>query len=353
MICSGSYGFLPDWYYLQGYQVSLQFTQFLLYCHINFMEKILLVEDDNVLREAAHEVLSGEGYKVTSVGNGMDALDALNDLIPDLIVSDISMPKMDGFALLDAVRSSESGMTIPFLFISANADRRSVSQARHLGVDDYLFKPFELMELLDAVRVRLDRRRTVLLFDTREAHLQTVNMLANAIEARDAYTRGHVDRVREYALALGSSLGWSKEQLTVLEFGAILHDIGKIVVPEDILNKKDFFTSDEKAVIRHHVEAGAQMLTGITHLQAVIPYVLYHHERWDGSGYPHGLAAEGIPLEGRLLAIVDAFDAMTSQRPYRTAMSKEEALEEIRQKRGIDFDPLLVHAFLRLMGTFS
>ncbi len=315
--------------------------------------KILLVEDDNVLREAAQEILANEGYEVTSVRNGQEALDVLNDLIPDLIVSDISMPKMDGFALLDAVRSSESGMTIPFLFISGDVTRGSVSQARRLGADDYLFKPFELVELSDAIRVRLDRRRTVLLFDTREAHLQTVNMLANAIEARDYYTRGHVDRVRKYALDLGSSLGWSKEQLTVLEFGAILHDIGKVVVSEAVLNKKGPLNTDEIAHIRQHVEAGAQMLKGITHLQPVIPYVIYHHERWDGNGYMHGLAGEKIPVEGRLLAIVDVFDAMTSERPYHAAMSKEQALEQIRERRGVDFDPLLVDAFLRLMSTFS
>ncbi len=317
------------------------------------MERILLVENDQVLREAAHEVLSGAGYEVTSAGNGMEALEAFDHHTPDIVVSDISMPRMTGFALLDAIRSRENGISIPFLFISAHSDREIINQARMLGSDDFLPKPFELVELLNAVRVRLDRRHTILLFDTREAHLQTVNMLANAIEARDTYTRGHVDRVRKYALALGASLGWSKEKLTVLEFGAILHDIGKIVVPEQVLNKKGSLNAEEWAFIRRHVEVGVEMLKEITHLQPVIPYVLYHHERWDGSGYPHGLAGEAIPLEGRLLAIVDVFDAMTSERPYRAAMSKEKALGKIRQKRGGDFDPFLASAFLQLMGTYS
>jgi putative nucleotidyltransferase with HDIG domain len=313
------------------------------------MEKILFVEDDGILREAAKRILADEGYEVTTVANGREALDALKEASPDLIVSDISMPELDGFALLDAVRASETGLTIPFLFISANTDPQKVSKARRHAADDYIFKPFEVSELLDAVRSRLDRRRKVLLFDTREAHLQTVKMLANAIEARDLRTRGHVERVREYALALGATLGWSKERLSELEFGALLHDVGKILVPEDVLNKQAPLNYDEQTAVRRHVETGAQMLAGITHLQAVIPYILYHHERWDGNGYPHGLVGEAIPLEGRLLALVDAFDAMTSERSYHAALPKEEAFAEIRRMRGSHFDPLLVDVFLQLM----
>ncbi len=317
------------------------------------MKKILLVEDDIALREAAHEILSVEGYEVTSVSNGQEALDAFNVLIPDLIVSDINMPVMNGFELLDAVRSHDKGISVPFLFMSTRSDRGSLTRARHLGSDDYLFKPFELLELIDAIRVRLDRRQAVLLCDTHEAHIQTVNMLANAIEARDHYTHGHVSRVCNIALKMGSILGWSKEQMTMLEFGAILHDIGKISISEKILNKKEILNSEEMAQIKQHVDVGAQMLKGINHLQPVIPYILYHHERWDGSGYPHGLAGESIPLEGRLLAIVDVFDAMTSERPYHDCVSKEKALEEIKFKRGVDFDPFLVDGFLHLMSTIS
>lgn len=315
------------------------------------MEKILLVEDDDVLREAARQLLDIEGYEVLSVGNGIEALKVFPDFLPDLIISDIYMPKMDGFGLLDSVRSLENGFSTPFLFISASSTRRNVYQARHLGADDYLFKPFDMLELLDAVRVRLDRRRTILLIDTREAHLQTVNMLAHAIEARDQHTHGHVDRVRKYAMAFGSALGWSKEQLTVLEFGAVLHDVGKVTVPEDVLNKRSPLNEAELAIVRRHVDVGAQMLSGISHLQAVVPYIKYHHERWNGNGYPGGLAEEKIPIEGRLLAIVDVFDAMMSERPYHAAHSKEETLKEIHDKRGIDFDPLLVDVFLKLMDT--
>ncbi len=313
------------------------------------MEKILFVEDDSALREAASQILEYEGYQVTVVANGRLALEALKHLTPDLIVSDIAMPEMDGFALLDAVRATPTGVTMPFLFISASTDPEKVNRARRHAVDDYIFKPFGLQDLLDAVRSRLDRRRKVLLFDTREAHLQTVTMLANAIEARDPCTRGHVERVREYALALGSALGWSAERLSELEFGAILHDVGKILVPEYVLNKKGPLDAEEMASVRLHVEAGVQMLSGITHLQTVVPYIEYHHEHWAGGGYPHGLAGEAIPLEGRLLALADAYDAMTSERPYREELSKEAALEEICQKKGTQFDPILADVFVKLI----
>lgn len=315
------------------------------------MERILLVEDDEVLKQAASQVLTDEGYLVTSVQNGSEALTVLrhNGYVPDLILSDINMPQVDGFALLDAVRSTDQGMTIPFLFISASSDPGKVNLARRLGADDYLFKPFELQELVDAVRARLDRRRKVLLLDTREGHLQTVKMLANAIEARDPYTRGHVDRVSNYAVRLAASLGWSREQLSEVEFGATLHDIGKLRIPDNVLNKTGPLLPKEMMLVHGHVDVGAQILGGVTHLQTAIPYILYHHERWNGSGYPRGLAGENIPVQGRLLAIVDSFDAMTSARPYRGAMSREAALEEVRLKRNIDFDPDMADVFIQLI----
>lgn len=319
------------------------------------MERILLVEDDDVLREAASRILTEEGYKVSSVRDGNEALQLLHHggYVPDLIISDLNMPRVDGFALLDAVRSTDRGMTIPFLFVSASTDPGKVGLARRLGADDYLFKPFELQELLDAVRSRLDRRRKVMLLDTREAHIQTVKMLANAIEARDPYTRGHVDRVSNYAVRLATALGWSREQLSEVEFGATLHDVGKLRVPDSVLNKKGPLLPEEVVLVHRHVEVGAQILNGVTHLQAAIPYILYHHERWNGSGYPRGLAGENIPVQGRLLAIVDSFDAMTSARPYREAMPKETALEEIRAKRNIDFDPDMAEVFFQVTEKFD
>jgi putative nucleotidyltransferase with HDIG domain len=170
-------------------------------------------------------------------------------------------------------------------------------------------------------------------------------MLANTIEARDRTTRGHVERVQRYALALARALNWDEEALAVLEFGALLHDIGKILVPRAILNKPDRLTAAEWEVLRRHPEEGAQMLAGVDHLRGAIPYVLYHHEHWDGSGYPHGRCGTSIPVEGRLLAVVDAYDAMTSQRPYREARPALAACDEIRRLAGRQFDPAIAEAF--------
>ena len=309
----------------------------------------ILVAEDNVdIMEVMRDVLETEGYRVTCAPNGRDALRAFERETPDLIVSDVMMPHLDGFGLLKAVRAHPSGAAVPFLFLSARTENTATSQARVLGADDYLFKPFDADDLTLAVAAKLARRRAVERFDTRAAHLQTVLMLANTIEARDRNTRGHVERVQRTAMALARALNWDDEALAVLEFGALLHDIGKLVVSRTILNKPEPLTTAEWEVLRRHPEDGAHMLAGVDHLRGAVPYVLFHHERWDGTGYPHGRCGTGIPIEGRLLAVVDAYDAMTSERPYRPARTPAEACAEIRRLAGKQFDPTLAAAFVSL-----
>jgi putative two-component system response regulator len=311
------------------------------------MSRILLVEDDAPLLEVMRCLLESEGYEVFPAVNGKQALELFNVNRPNLVVSDIMMPIMSGYELLEAIRALPDGVTVPFLFLSARTERSDIDRARSLGVDDYLFKPFDAPELINAVRARLDRRRIIELFDTRSAHLQTVIMLANVIETRDPYTAGHLERVRHLALNLAFALNWNTEDIAILEFGAILHDIGKIVVPRQILKKTGPLTEDEWELMRLHPEAGAKMLEGVDHLKAAVPYVLYHHEWWNGNGYPKGLVGEKIPREGRMLAIVDAFDAMTTNRPYHASMTAQEALDELVRYRGIYFDPEMVDAFMQ------
>jgi len=312
---------------------------------------ILVAEDNSDIIDVIREVLEGDGYRVTCAPNGRDALRAFERETPDLIVSDVMMPHMDGFTLLKHVRAHPAGAAVPFLFLSARTEPAATSQARQLGADDFLFKPFDADDLSLAVAARLERRQTVERFDTHAAHLQTVGMLANVVEARDRYTRGHVERVKTYATALARTLAWSEAALAVLEFGALLHDLGKILVPRAVLNKPDRLLPAEWELLRRHPLDGAQMLQGVDHLRGAIPYVLYHHENWNGSGYPHGLAATAIPLEGRLLAVVDAFDAMTSERPYRVALTEAEACAEIERQSGRQFDPAMAAAFIQLRAA--
>ena len=177
--------------------------------------------------------------------------------------------------------------------------------------------------------------------------------LSRAIESRDPYTRGHSARVTALAEAVARWIGWSEEQLRTLEVGGPLHDIGKLSVPTGILRKPGPLTPDEREEIRAHPEAGARLIEAIESARCALPYVLYHHERWDGGGYPHRLAGAAIPIEARVLAIADAFDAMTSQRPYRRALADEQALAEVDRCTGTQFDPEVARAFLEVWGTGS
>ncbi|MFO7585090.1 MAG: response regulator [Anaerolineales bacterium] len=312
------------------------------------MAKILLTEDEDSLRLMTRTVLELGGHQVFAYSNGQLALEAFEEVNPDVVVSDISMPVLDGFGLLDAVRRLHTGSVVPFLFLTARAEHNDMRFARTLGADDYLFKPYDADELLEAVRTRLERRRVIELFESRQAHLQTIIMLANLVEARDSYTGDHIQRVQALAMELGAALGWTPEALVTLEYGSLLHDIGKITIPEVILNKPGKLTPEEFEVIRTHTVVGAKILEDIPHLRGAIPYVRSHHERWDGSGYPDGLAGEDTPIEGRLMAIVDFFDALTSERSYHTNRPVEQVLQMIRENAGKHFDPVMAEVFIAL-----
>jgi putative two-component system response regulator len=312
------------------------------------MTRVLLAEDDDALRKMIRAILELDKYEVFSYPNGQLALESFEEVNPDLVVSDISMPILDGFGLLEAVRKLPTGSVVPFLFLSALSEHDDVFHAKRLGVDDYLFKPFQPDDLLVAVKARLERRRAAELFHSREAHLQTITLLANVIEARDALTRGHVERVQQLAIELGRALNWSLEDMIILEFGALLHDVGKITTPESVLNKPGQLTPEEIEIMRAHTTAGAHIMESVPHLRPAKSYVLSHHERWDGTGYPQGLMGEDIPREGRLMAIVDVYDAITSDRPYHAGISPKDALNFLRRGSGRHFDPHMVDSFYKI-----
>jgi putative two-component system response regulator len=307
--------------------------------------RILIVEDDTSLLEGMALILEDAGYQVTTAHNGKQGLERFRLQTPDLVISDVMMDEMDGFHMLDEMRKERAGSPLPFLFVSARSSRADMDTARRLGADDFLPKPFGAQELINAARARLDRWRVVHLAGTREAHLQTVILLAKAVEARDLYTGRHVERVRRYALALARELKWDDEALAVLDFGSLLHDLGKLSIPDALLNKNGPLTEDEWQLMRRHTDNGARMLAQVEHLRPAIPYVLAHHERWDGTGYPQGLVGTEIPIEGRLMAVADAFDALTTWRPYSMPHTPEEAFMKLREGAGSQWDPYLVEAF--------
>ena len=308
---------------------------------------ILVVEDDPAMMIALRDILEGEGYAVITASDGRSALQALDAELPALILSDISMPVMDGIELFEMVRKVPRTAGIPFIFLTARGTSEDVFAGKSLGADDYITKPVTSQQLVSVVRARERRSKELQLIQLQSSYKASLRTLANAIEARDTTTGQHVERVNAYAQALAEELRWSEESRSALEFGAILHDIGKIAVPDSILAKPGKLSEEEWVEMRKHPEVGRRMIAGIPYLEPAAPIVLHHHERWDGKGYPHGLAGEAIPLEARLLAIVDTFDAMTTDRPYRPALPASSAFETLLDNAGAQFDPDIVHAFVR------
>jgi putative two-component system response regulator len=307
-------------------------------------EVILIVDDNDVLRTALEEMLSMAGFVVLTAANGREALARMQYVSPNLIVSDITMPEMDGYAFFDAVRTKSEWLSIPFIFLTARGAKKDIINGKGLGAEDYLVKPIHRDELLIAVRSKLSRSNQLRMVRLREAYESTLTMLANAIEVRDSYTRGHVERVRDYALMLAKEMGWQGKPLDDLRFGSILHDIGKIHIRERILRKAERLNEDEWDEVKKHPVIGAEMVRDIPYLLAAIPIIRHHHEYMDGSGYPDNLAGENIPMSARIVVVADAFDAMTTDRTYQPAKTLEVALAEIIESSGIKYDPTVVEA---------
>jgi len=309
-------------------------------------EDTLLVVDDNLaLREGLVEMLTFEGFTVITAANGREALQCMDKATPDLILSDITMPVMDGYAFFNAVRARSDWVTIPFIFLTARSNKEDVLTGKNLGAEDYLVKPLSRNELVTAIRSRLTRSQQVQVAQIQQAYLASLTALANAIDLRDRYARGHIERVTAYTLAFATELGWPTWRLDHLRFGAILHDIGKIHITEKTLFKPGDLDEEEMAEIRNHPVTGSEMIRDIPFLVPVVPIVRYHHERWDGCGYPDGLSGNEIPLGARIVALADSFDSMTSERAYNPARSLPDAYEEVFLCAGRQFDPTVVAAF--------
>ena len=308
---------------------------------------VLIVEDNDVLRDGLDEILSIEGFSTVTAADGREALNKMETVIPDLILADIAMPVMDGFAFFTAVRDRSAWVTIPFIFLTARAETADVIAGKNLGAEDYLIKPIGREELVSNLRSRIARTSQLETTQLKQANLASLTALAKAIELRDPYTGGHVERVTEYALVVGAHLGWHESKLEHLRYGAILHDIGKIHIRESALLKPSSLNDEEQEEMKRHPVIGAEMIADIPYLAGAVQIVRYHHEQWDGKGYPEGLSGKDIPEGAHIVAVVDAFDAMTTDRPYSSALSLQEANQELLRCAGEQYDPGVISAFQR------
>jgi putative two-component system response regulator len=311
---------------------------------------ILVVEDHDILREGLQILLETEGFRVVPAIHGLDALKCMEAVTPDLILSDISMPEMDGYEFYQSVRAHAEWWMIPFIFLTALGERDAVLASKRMGAEDYLVKPVDRQELVTTIRSRIERSHQLMMYHLQQTYEASLVMLANAVELRDKYTRGHIERVMKYAVAIAERLGWNDAQLGQLRFGAILHDIGKIYIRESILRKPGPLTQEEWVEMKQHAALGADLLKSISYLAGAIPIIRHHHERWDGMGYPDGLAGEDIPVGARIVAVADCFDAMTTERVYKDSEPREKAIHEIQSSQGTRYDPAVVKAFLSLFG---
>lgn len=302
-------------------------------------DTVLIVEDVDLLREGLREMLSVEGFRVLSARNGKEGLDQIARAQPTLIISDISMPVMDGYEFYNAVRSHPEWVGIPFIFLSARTDTSDFVASRNLGVDDYLTKPISRDELVTTVRSRISRFRQAQIARVQQAYQDSLMALANAVESRSPKQIGHIEGVIGVALLIAEQRGWPAKRLNELRFAAILHDIGKIHIPAAVLFKDGGLTEAEWEIVHRHPVVGAEMLKDVPHLVECIPTVRHHHEHWDGSGYPDGLAGAAIPEGARILAIADSLDAMISPRSYRPVKNVEQSCREIMALAGQRYDP--------------
>jgi response regulator RpfG family c-di-GMP phosphodiesterase len=322
----------------------------------------LVVDDEPRLRRVLIRLLEGEGFTCREAGSGVEAVAALEREPVPLVISDLRMPEMDGVALLKEIvaRWPETAVIV----VTAVAEVESAVACLHLGALDYVAKPFHLDEVRARVTQALDKRR--LLLENRsyqhqleerveaQAHrieelfLEGVHALVHALEAKDAYTRGHSMRVANYSSGIARALKLDAELLDTIALGAELHDLGKIGVSEGVLHKAGKLSDAEYRHIMEHTVIGARILGPLMRdAPGALAIVRSHHERLDGKGFPDGLAGDAIPFEARLVSVADAFDAMTSVRPYRPSLSVAHAMEELEAGRGIQFDPAIVDGFVR------
>ncbi|MHC1789226.1 response regulator [Solidesulfovibrio sp.] len=309
--------------------------------------KILVVDDSKLIRELLRHSFIKNGHCVLTAVNGVEALAIALAEHPDVVVTDIEMPEMDGYALCERIRDQPELRHTLVVIMSTRDHTSDIKRGERLGVSRYFVKPFDVEKMLLVVEQLLGESYRHLKKE-HEHVLSSMSALITALEARDEYTKGHTARVSRMAMRLGRAMGLDEGELRNLEIGANLHDIGKIGVRDAVLLKPGRLTPEEYATIQEHAVIGAEILRPIASLAPVLPLILLHHERWDGRGYPTAIMGEAIPLGARIIAIADAFDAMTTDRPYRKGMDLDRALGILRDEAGRQFCPSCAEAFLTM-----
>ena len=306
-------------------------------------ETILIAEDDAASRALIRELVTRAGYRAVEAENGRAALVAIERETPDLVLLDVRMPALDGIELTRRLRAAPATALLPIILVTGLAALEDKVAGLEAGATDFLAKPFEAPELIARVRAAL---RTKSLTDRLESTQAVLVSLANAVEAKDPTTEHHCNRLVSLAIGIAREAGLDEAAIESVGYGAALHDVGKIGVSEALLRKPSGLSPEEWVEIRRHPEVGARIVEPLRLGTTVAPIVRAHHERWDGSGYPHGLRGTDIPLGARIVSIVDAYDAMTHDRPYRRGRPVAEAIAELRRFAGQQFDPDLVRLFV-------
>jgi putative two-component system response regulator len=308
----------------------------------------VLVVDDNAQNiELIGALMQAEGYRVLTARDGVEALEQVAQAQPDLILLDIMMPGLDGYAVCQQLKADPATRLIPVVLLTALGDEGHKLKGIEADADDFLSKPISQAELRVRVRSLLKLKRFT---DELEDVGDTLKRLAIAVARRDLYTRGHCERVARYAAELSRRIGLTEPEVEGAEKGGFLHDLGKIGIPDAVLLKPGPLNKEEFTIMKEHVIIGEEILQGRSKsFQAAALVVRHHHERYDGSGYPDGLKGEEIPLVAQIVAIVDVYDALATTRPYRTALSHQEAVQLLREEARQGWrNPDLVEAFLAM-----
>lgn len=309
--------------------------------------RVLIVDDDPVHRALEREILDAPRYVVTEAATGAEALALLRAHPFDVVLLDKRMPGMDGDEVCRQLRGPMGIAMLPVLMITGNGDIDNLTQSLACGASDFIRKPYDPVELIARVDAAARQKRLTDQLDSAESMLFA---LARMVEAKDGNTGDHCSRLSHTGVVLGQRLGLSPDELMALRRGGVLHDIGKLGIPDAILLKPGALTEPEWAVMRQHVDIGARLVQGLRSMRLTVPIIRHHHERWDGSGYPDGLRGQQIPLLARVFQVVDIYDALTHARPYKPAMSRRQVIEVIESEVARGWrDPEVTAAFLAIV----